>query len=295
MKRKFGFGKLVLTSSLISLFAAGLILLGAFMILKREFPEVQILKTHYPQVIYQGPKKPRVIKILPNPPPGWVRYESISKLAIYAVIVSEDGAFFTHEGFDPNELKEAIKEDLVERRFARGGSTITMQVVKNAFLTNEKSLYRKFKEFILAIRLDKDVSKKKILETYMNIVEFGEGIWGITQASRHYFQKHPSELTAKEGAFLAMLLPSPKKYSQSFRSKQLTRYASKTIDNILFRMMKAGYITEEDYEYERGTALSFEIPTDKPPPVEDESLGEGDDGSQDFEGDLDPTPEDGSS
>lgn len=287
---KVGFGKLVLASSLISLCAAALILLGSYLILKREFPDVTLLKTHFPQVTYHGPKKPVSIKLLPKPPAGWVRYDSISRNAIGAVIVSEDWSFFDHQGFDPAELRAAIKEDLAERRFARGASTITMQVVKNVFLTHEKTLYRKFKEFILAIRLDRDVSKKKILETYFNVVEFGEGLYGISAASRFYFKKHPSELSPKEGAFLAMLLPSPKKYSQSFRSKQLTHYANRTVNSILNKMSKAGYIDEGEKELEIGTRLSFETAalTEKPmTESEEEALGADE---EETERELDPTP-----
>lgn len=263
------FGHFVLLSTLTSLAGAVLIIWGGYKITLREFPDVAVLKTQFPVVSYQGPKSPIKVTIKPRAPGYWVRYSEISKNVIGAVVVSEDWTFFSHSGFDADELKAAIKEDLAEKRFARGASTLTMQVVKNVFLTQEKSLYRKFKEFVLAIQLDRALSKSRILEIYFNVVEFGPGIYGIREASQHYFNKSPIDLTPKEGAFIAMLLPSPKKYSQSFRSKQLSVYATKTIGNILNKMVKARYLTEEERDLALATPLGFEVPNDLPPPSED--------------------------
>jgi monofunctional biosynthetic peptidoglycan transglycosylase len=144
-----------------------------------------------------------------------------------------------------------------------------MQVVKNVFLSQEKTLYRKAKEFILAIRLDRHVSKRRVLEVYFNIAEWGEGIFGIGAAARKYFGKTPSELTPKEGAFLAMLLPSPKRYSQSFRDGRLTPYATKTVRSILDKMAQGEYITPEERDLEMNVRLSFE--TKSEPSTETES------------------------
>lgn len=223
-----------------------LLIAASILIFQKEFPDVTVLKSHFVQITYQGKGKPVKVALNRAPHAGYVRYGEISKAAIGAVIVSEDWSFFSHDGYDAEQLKEAIKEDLVEQRFARGGSTLTMQVVKNVFLSQEKSLWRKLKEFILAIRLDRYVTKQKILETYFNMAEWGEGTYGIGPAARLYFGKSPAQLNAREAAFLAMLLPSPKKYSVSFRSKKLTPFASRMIRSILGKMAKAHYITEED-------------------------------------------------
>ena len=241
---------------------------------QNEFPEVTLLNTQFPHVQYFGPKKPFKIQLKKTPPGSYVRLNQISSVAIGAVVVSEDWAFFQHDGIDTNQLKEALKEDLQKGKFKRGGSTITMQVVKNVFLTSEKTIYRKLKEVLLAMELDEKVQKKKILETYFNIAEWGEGIFGIQRAAYYYFQKPASSLSAKEGAFLAMLLPSPKRYSQSFRSKQLTRYAMKTIDNILQKMVQAGYLSAEELAAERTRPLAFELRSDPNPPVEAEESEE---------------------
>ncbi|MBS1963294.1 MAG: transglycosylase domain-containing protein [Bdellovibrionales bacterium] len=252
------FGKIAFATLLAGLAVGGLLAYGLYRLVEREFPDVAILATKYPQVIYQGPKEPVKVKILNSPPPGWVKIGEIAKPAMGAIVVSEDWAFFSHDGFDANQLKEAIKEDIADRRFSRGASTITMQVVKNVFLSQEKTLYRKAKEFVLAIRLDRHVSKRKVLEVYFNIAEWGEGMYGIGSAARKYFGKSPAELSPKEGAFLAMLLPSPKRYSQSFRDGRLTPYAAKTIRSILEKMAQAHYITEEERDAEIGKRLSFE-------------------------------------
>jgi monofunctional biosynthetic peptidoglycan transglycosylase len=192
---------------------------------------VKKLQTHYPIVRYQGMRQPVLIEFQKHPPKSWTRLNQISSAAIQAVIVSEDWAFYQHQGFDLNQISEAIKKDLEKAKFARGASTITQQMVKNVFLSNEKSLWRKIKESVLTLQVERVLNKKKILEVYFNIAEWDGGIYGIGAASWHYFQKPPSQLSAKEGAFLAMLLPSPKRYSQSFRNRKLTQYATETIES----------------------------------------------------------------
>lgn len=217
-----------------------------------------VLKQQYPHVIYQGSDKPPQIKILKNRPAQWVSLSEVSKVAIDAIVISEDWAFYQHRGYDPNQIREAIREDLEEGRLARGASTITQQVVKNVFLGSEKSFSRKIKEIFVAVAMEQRLTKSKILEVYLNIAEWGEGLFGIGPASRFYFKKAPSELTPKEGAFLAMLLPSPKRYSQSFRDKKLTEYANKTIQSILQKMAQAKLLTEEVVEEEIKKPLYFE-------------------------------------
>lgn len=258
MRLKWTFGKSVLLVSLIALVGATVVGLLLYRWYETEFPEVALLKTHYPHVTYLGPKQPVRVQLKKSPPANWARIGAIAPEAVGAIVVSEDWAFFQHEGVDTKQLKEAIKEDLEKGKFARGASTITMQVVKNVFLSKEKTLYRKAKEFLLAMELNEEVPKRRVLEVYLNIAEWGEGVFGITGASYRYFGKPPSQLTAKEGAFLAMLLPSPKRYSQSFRSKALTSYASRTVRQILDKMVQARYITPEQRDAEVNTPLSFE-------------------------------------
>jgi penicillin-binding protein 1A len=127
-----------------------------------------------------------------------------------AVIISEDDTFFGHSGINLTELKKAFQENLKKKRYARGASTITMQVARNAFLTKQKTLVRKLKEIILAKRIENVWSKQKIFEYYLNIAEWGNNIYGAEAASRYYFDKPASQLNLAEGSILAGILPNPK-------------------------------------------------------------------------------------
>lgn len=254
--------------------SAGALAWGGYSFVRGEFPDVSLLKSRYPVVHYHGKKEPPSVTLAKLRPAGWVGLGEISRVAVGAVLVSEDWAFYQHKGYDANQIREAIKEDWEEGRFARGASTITQQVVRNVFLDKDKNLWRKLKELYLAIRLEETTGKRKILESYLNIAEWGEGVFGIHAAARRYFGKHPSQLTAREGAFLAMLLPSPKRYSQSFRAKKLTSYARSTVDSILTKMTQANYLSEEQRLAEVGVPLPFEH-VELPTPVQEGEPAEG--------------------
>jgi len=223
-----------------------------------EFPDVSVLKTQYPQVVYRGKKQHFEIRWAKARPNSWVTAGEISRAAIGAVVVSEDWAFYQHKGYDAHQIKEAIEEDWKAPGKIRGASTITQQVVKNVFLTSERSLWRKVKELWLAIRMEDAIPKQRILETYLNIAEWGEGVFGIAEAAKTYFGKTPAQLTAREGAFLAMLLPSPKRYSQSFKQRQLTSYAEHTMATILSKMERAHYLTPDERASELKSRMPFE-------------------------------------
>ena len=265
-------GNFVLLLSLLTVAATGCLFWSGYRFFHSEFPNVSVLKTQFPVVHYRGKKLPPTISLQKSRPSTWVELKEISPHAVAAIIVSEDGAFYQHKGYDPAQIREAIQKDIETGRFKRGASTITQQVVKNVFLEADKNLWRKSKELWLAIRIEDSVGKRKILETYLNVAEWGEGIFGIRAAANYYFSKPPSELTSKEGAFLAMLLPSPIRYSQSFHRKILTKYASRTVDSILDKMTQARYINEEERNRARSSPLSFEVAVapESLPPAEDE-------------------------
>jgi monofunctional biosynthetic peptidoglycan transglycosylase len=242
-------------------------------------PRFANLKTQYPHVLYHGPKQPSEIVLKKDPPKSWASLASISRKAQGAIIVSEDWAFYQHHGYDEKQLKEAIHESIEEHRLSRGASTITQQVVKNIYLSKEKSLTRKVREIWMATKIEKVVGKKRILELYFNIAEWGEGIFGISQASHHYFNKSPSELNAKEGAFLAMMLPSPKKYGISYRQHHLTPYARRTVRSIMNKMVQGGFLTAAERDSEWGQPLSFEPSFDPILSPEDQRSNDSDDES----------------
>jgi monofunctional biosynthetic peptidoglycan transglycosylase len=192
----------------------------------------------------------------------WKNINEISKRIAAAVVVSEDGKFYNHKGFDIEQILKVVDLKLrYKHKKVRGASTITQQLVKNLYLSKEKSLDRKMKELYFSTLIEDKMSKDKILETYLNIIEYGKNIYGIENASQYYFKKSAKYLTAKESAFIAMLLPSPVRYSKSFKIKALTPYALSTINNILLKMRQAGYISEVEYVNSLNERLSFEKST----------------------------------
>ncbi|MHB8827972.1 MAG: monofunctional biosynthetic peptidoglycan transglycosylase [Syntrophales bacterium] len=151
----------------------------------------------------------------------WKPLSRISPYAVKAVVIAEDDKFWTHEGFDFKAIQKAIEKDLQRRRFQSGGSTISQQLVKNLYLTPAKNPVRKLKEAILTWRLERSLSKRRIIELYLNVAEWGPGIFGIEAAARHYFAKGADALTAREAAALAVVLPSPLRYRPVDRSRYL--------------------------------------------------------------------------
>jgi len=143
----------------------------------------------------------------------WVPLSQISDHLVHAVIVGEDGTFYEHEGFDWYEVKESIKKDIEKGKLARGGSTITQQLAKNLYLSTSKDPVRKLKEMIIAARLEEELTKTRILELYLNCIEWGEGVFGAEAAALLYFAKHASELSREEAARLAAAVPSPRRHN----------------------------------------------------------------------------------
>jgi monofunctional glycosyltransferase len=143
----------------------------------------------------------------------WVPLSKISPYLIKAVLIAEDDKFWNHEGFDYEAIQKAIEKDLKANKYKGGGSTITQQLAKNLYLSPEKSLVRKIFEAIIAWRMEKILSKRRILEIYLNVAEWGEGIFGAESASQYYYGKASSELTPEEAARMASVLPNPRKYN----------------------------------------------------------------------------------
>lgn len=153
----------------------------------------------------------------------WVPLSRISPHLRHAVVAAEDALFFTHEGFDWEGIKDAAMHNLEAGEFKRGGSTITQQLAKNLYLSSERSLFRKAKEALITRELEQHLSKKRILELYLNVAEWGHGIYGAEAAARHHFGKPSHDLTVDEAAWLAAMLPSPRRYDPLRRTTFLTR------------------------------------------------------------------------
>lgn len=143
----------------------------------------------------------------------YVPLEEISPTFVRAVIAVEDGGFYRHAGIDWRALRNAWERNTKSGRVRFGGSTITMQLAKNLYLSNDRSYLRKAKEAVITFRLEKHLSKKRILEIYLNIIELGEGIFGVEAASQHYFKKPARRMTRDEAIRLAAIISSPRKHS----------------------------------------------------------------------------------
>lgn len=179
---------------------------------------------------------------------SYVPLKHISSYLQKTIILTEDSNFYSHKGFDWVAIEANAREGWETGVFKRGGSTITQQLAKNMFLTKDRTFIRKGLEAIIANRIEKTLTKKEILERYLNVVEFGKGIYGVKAAAKHYFQRTPGELNVVESAFLAMVLPNPIKYSQSYYRKELTPFAKKRLSRIVVDMFRYNRITQEEYD-----------------------------------------------
>ncbi|TDE06691.1 transglycosylase domain-containing protein [Flavobacterium hiemivividum] len=184
--------------------------------------------------------------------PNYTPTEQISPYLRKSVLTTEDPSFFSHHGFINEAFKQSIIKNIKTKKFARGASTISMQLVKNAFLTREKTLSRKLEEILLVYILENNriVSKERMLEVYFNIIEWGPNVYGIGEASRFYFQKSPSELTFNECLFLARIIPSPRKFMYQFNDQgKLRDFAAKQESFLTNIMIKRGLLTTDDTIY----------------------------------------------
>jgi monofunctional biosynthetic peptidoglycan transglycosylase len=173
----------------------------------------------------------------------WVSLARISPYAVKAVIIAEDDKFWAHEGFDFEAIQKAVEKDLKKRQFKAGGSTISQQLVKNLYLTPSKNPIRKLKEAVLTWRLERNLSKRRIIELYLNVAEWGDGLFGIEAAARHYFGKSAADLTAREAAQLAVVLPSPLRYHPGGGGRYVENRAE-----AIYRIMVRRGIVIPDYE-----------------------------------------------
>ena len=172
----------------------------------------------------------------------WAPLADISPRLVEAVLMGEDVAFYSHDGFDTREMREAFKRNWKEGRTVRGASTITQQLAKNLYLSTERTYARKLKEAILTYRLEKALSKSRILEIYLNVIEWGDGVYGAEAAARDVFGKSATWLDAAEAATLAAMIPNPRELDpcEPPKSVRVRR------DRILNWMHGAGDLTDDE-------------------------------------------------
>jgi monofunctional biosynthetic peptidoglycan transglycosylase len=171
----------------------------------------------------------------------WVSYGRISSNLKRAVIVSEDIEFFSHDGFSKRETRAALEDAWEEKKLPRGASTLSQQLAKNLWLSPSRNPLRKVKEALLTRQLEKHLSKRRILEVYLNVVELGPGIYGAEAAARHYFGKSAASLTTRQAAELAASLPRPRSWHPGSNSKAYQR----KVRSIQRRMGKAGWLRRQ--------------------------------------------------
>jgi monofunctional biosynthetic peptidoglycan transglycosylase len=153
----------------------------------------------------------------------WIRYRRISPNLTRAVLVAEDSAFWQHDGLDYNELQKSVELDWARGRLVRGASTITQQLAKNLYLSPSRNPFRKFRELIIARRLEVELTKTRILELYLNVIEWGDGIYGVDAAARAYFSTSASSLSVEEAALLAGAIINPRVLTPARPTARLLR------------------------------------------------------------------------
>ncbi|MCI0514930.1 monofunctional biosynthetic peptidoglycan transglycosylase [candidate division KSB1 bacterium] len=175
----------------------------------------------------------------------WVKLSRVSPLLIQAVLISEDDKFFQHSGFDWDGLSQAFEKNIDKQRIVMGGSTITQQLAKNLYLKPTRNPIRKIREALIARALEQKLSKRRILELYLNIIEWGNDIYGIEAASRHYYQKSAASLNFQEAIRLASVLPNPHRFSPVTDTSRRMRNKRHLI---AARMFRRHVISEAEYQ-----------------------------------------------
>ena len=244
----------------------GIVCLAGFVAFQFVYPDVSKLRK-------ENPKKTAMMEFRENEwqrtrknykiNQRWVPLGAISPYLVKAVLIGEDDKFWQHEGFDYEAMQKAIEKDIKSKKFKLGGSTISQQLAKNLFLSPSKNPVRKVREAIITWRMERALSKKRILELYLNVAEWGDrGVFGIEAASRAYYGKPASALGPEEAARLAAVLPNPRKFNPLGEQRYVV-HRSNLIYNI---MIRRGIVVPEYEEVERGDSAS---PSEEPsPPIE---------------------------
>jgi monofunctional biosynthetic peptidoglycan transglycosylase len=212
-------------------------------------PEVTKLKSQNPKTTalmlqrYREAKKSEDFKIQQQ----WISFEKIPNLLKDTIRITEDAGFYQHKGVDLTELKEAIKKNWEKGKYVRGASTISQQLAKNLYLSTEKNIVRKIREFFIARRLETHLSKNRIYHLYLNLIEFGPGIFGVQAASKYYFNKDVRFLNLEEIVRLTAVISKPLKENPIRKSRWLKWKAGWILDALL----RYGYINQIEHDASR--------------------------------------------
>jgi len=195
----------------------------------------------------------------------WVPLADVSPFLVQAVLSHEDARFYDHGGFAPWAIREALVRNLQEGAYVVGASTISMQLAKNLYLKREKTIARKVQEVILTWWLEHALEKDDLLELYLNVIEYGPGIYGIKHAAAHYFGRMPTELSPAEAAFLATILPAPKRYHASYERDELSRGTRSRMTRLLEHMADRERIGDEALTYGLAEIEEFDFHQEEEP------------------------------
>lgn len=220
-----------------------------FRIIKQGEADLRMMSEEFIHTIYENGEAVREIVVGPGNP-GFTPLERIPEHLKTAILQSEDGGFYFHKGFVPGAIRDAMVENIKRGKFARGGSSISMQLVKNVYLNKHKTLARKFEEMIIVWLIENNrlVSKERMFEVYLNIIEWGPGIYGITEASRFWFSKEPWQLSINESIFLASIIPAPKRALRNFNPDYSLKAEMNPYFKLLAERLRVKGIIGEDQE-----------------------------------------------
>ncbi len=221
-----------------------------FSVLSYGNADLTKINAPFSHTAYEGDLPVRTFIVGPENP----NYRTLDKISPYlqfAILTSEDGGFYQHRGFLPDAFRESIITNIKERRFARGGSTISMQLVKNVFLSRNKTVARKLEEALIVWLIENQglSTKERMYEVYLNLIEWGPMIYGANEASHYYFSKEASRLTLAEAIFMASIIPRPKWFKYSFDQNGHLRESNVGFYNLVAeKMLRKGWITGKDAE-----------------------------------------------
>jgi hypothetical protein len=226
-------------------------------------PALEKLRRDFSHEVAAPDGTKRVIDLSPASP-DFIARADLPPLFVETLLLGEDVTFFTHPGVDLTELPQALATNRDRANAVRGASTITQQLAKNLFLSRERSLHRKLQELALAFLLETALGKDRILEIYVNVIEWGPELYGLRPAARHYFGKEPAELRAKEMAFLVALIPGPVKYQRYFADGTLSPGFEPLVTNLLAKLRSVDALSEEDYQAALSEPLAIKRPAPEP-------------------------------
>jgi monofunctional biosynthetic peptidoglycan transglycosylase len=254
---------------------------GWFIVLRAALPRVSALATRVPRrtaLMLQREAEARAAHRSFRIDQRWVPIDRVAPILRASVLVAEDDAFFSHGGLDWKEIRSSAERNLEAGRIVRGGSTITQQLAKNLYLGGERTLTRKGEEVVLALRIERALSKRRILELYLNLIEWGDGVFGIEAAARRYYGVSAASLDARQSARLAAIIINPRRYSPVQPAPRIEKRARM----ILGRLRRRGLLSESEYlaaigpEHPHGfwDWIFGGRPSSPPPPLEDDGSGD---------------------